>query len=75
MYSLEDLKGEKIEGKFYDQEMELTKVPNYKVFEKVLKTKKVGNQTLYLVKYDELDEEKFNEWVTKQQLDILKQRH
>jgi hypothetical protein len=75
MYSLEDLKGEKIEGKFYDQEMELTKVPNYKVFEKVLKTKKIGNQTLYLVKYDELDEDKFNEWVTKQQLDILKQRH
>ena len=72
MYTIEDTLGEEIIGRFYDNEMELTQVPNFKVFEKVIKQKKEGNKMLYQIKYQEYDDPKFFQWVTKKQLDFIK---
>ena len=40
LYEVEDLDGEKIEGKVYAQEMQKTKIPFFKVIDKVIKREK-----------------------------------
>jgi len=37
MYEVEDLKGEKIEGKFFKEELQKTKIPNVKIIDKIVK--------------------------------------
>ena len=74
MYNIVDSLGEEIIGKFYDEELLKTQVPNYKVYEKTIKQKKEGNKILYQIKYQGYDEEKFFEWVTKTHLDYIKKR-
>lgn len=72
MYSLVDLKDEEITGKFYEQEMLKTDLKDVKLFEKVIKQKKDGNGYLYYVKYQGYEDEKFNEWMTKDELTELR---
>jgi len=62
MYQLEDLLNEKIEGKFYEPELQKTNLKDYAKVEKVLKTKTVNGKKKYYVKFDGYDS-KFNDWV------------
>jgi hypothetical protein len=62
MYQLEDLLSEKIEGKFYEPELQKTNLKDYAKVEKVIKTKVVNGKKMYYVKFDGYDT-KFNEWV------------
>ena len=64
MYELEDLKGEKLHGRFYPGEIMETKVPFVKIIKDVLKTKKDE----VLVSYEGWDK-KFNEWISKEEYD------
>ena len=52
MYQLEDLLNEKIEGKFYEPELQKTNLKDYAKVEKVLKTKTVNGKKKYYVKFD-----------------------
>jgi hypothetical protein len=70
MYELEDLQGEDIKGKFYEEELQSTALQDFAVVEKILETKTVKRKKMYLVKYDGYDN-KFNEWLTKEQLDRI----
>ena len=62
MYELEDLKGEALTGKFYDKELQITKIPEHKEYEKVVAIKKVGRGKQYLIHFKGWND-KFNEWV------------
>ena len=53
---------EKIEGKFYEPELQKTNLKDYAKVEKVLKTKTVNGKKKYYVKFDGYDS-KFNDWV------------
>ena len=66
-YDLQDLKGEEIKGRFYEQEMQKTALKDFALVEKVLQTK--GNKVL--VKYKGWPE-KFNEWLNKNKVSKLK---
>ena len=70
MYSLQDLQGDEIVGKFYEQEIQSTNLKDFAVVEKIIKTKTEKGKKLYYVKYDGYDD-KFNEWLTQQQLDRI----
>ena len=62
VYELKDLKGEDITGIFYEQEIQRTKIPEFKVIDKVIqKTKKQ-----VLVSYQGYGD-KFNKWITEAQ--------
>jgi hypothetical protein len=50
-YYLVDLNGENITGKFYNEELQKVKKPEYFEIDKVLKTKKVGKVKHYLVSF------------------------
>jgi len=67
MYGLEDLQGEKIEGRFYEYEMQKTKLKDFSVVEKVLQEKRVKGKKMYLVHYDGYSD-KFDEWISEEQL-------
>jgi len=71
MYQLEDLLGEKVIGKFYEQELQKTELKDYALVEKVLDEKKVKRKMMYLVKYRGYSD-KFNEWINGEQLEKLK---
>jgi len=62
-YALEDYDGEKLQGTFYDTELQPVKKTDdvYKV-EKVIKTRKKGRLTEYFVKWRGYPD-KFNSWV------------
>jgi hypothetical protein len=62
MYKVEDLIGEKIEGKFYKQELQKTKVPFVKLIDKIVKRKKEGNTKMVMVSYVGWPE-KFDEFI------------
>ena len=51
VYTLKDYNGEIIEGKFYEEELKQVDSPSEFRIEKVLKKKRQGNRTLYLVKW------------------------
>ena len=63
-YILKDLAGEIIKGKFYEQEIQpVTHKPeDVYVIERVLKTRRRGKRTEYLVKWRNYPD-KFNSWV------------
>ena len=72
MYKLQDMSDEIINGKFYLEELEKTAIPNFKVFEKVIKQKKVDGKQMYLIQFDGYYLPKFHKWVNKTELDRLK---
>jgi hypothetical protein len=71
MYQLEDLLGEKVIGKFYEQELQKTDLKDYALVEKVMNERKVRGKKEYLVKYRGYPD-KFNEWISEEQLEKLK---
>jgi hypothetical protein len=71
MYQIEDQLKEKIEGKFYEPELQKTLLKDFSMIEKVIRTKTVKGVKMYYVKYDGYDD-KFNEWVNEEQVDKRK---
>ena len=61
-YSLIDLSGEPIQGSFYNEELVRVKKPTVFEIEEVIKTRKEGKKTMYLVKYRHYPES-MNEWL------------
>jgi hypothetical protein len=66
-YKLADYVDDIIDGSFYEQELLKTNVPTYYEVENVVKTRKVGNKTQYLVHFYGWPK-KFDEWVDKSQI-------
>jgi len=50
-YDIVDCDGEAIEGKFYNEELQKVEEPEFYPVDKILKTKKVGKNTRYLVTF------------------------
>ena len=71
MYRLKDLKGETITGKFYEAEMQLTKLKDFAIIDKILKTKKIKGVKMFYVHYDGYDD-KFDEWIDEDKLEAMK---
>jgi len=62
-YGLQDLAGEDIKGKFYEQELQkVTKTDEVYIVEKILKTRKRASKIEYYVKWRSYPD-KFNSWV------------
>jgi hypothetical protein len=62
-YGLQDLAGEDIKGKFYEQELQkVTKTDDVYIVEKILKTRKRAGKIEYYVKWRSYPD-KFNSWV------------
>ena len=70
VYTLKDYNGEIIEGKFYEEELQQVDAPGEFRIEKVLKKKRQGNRTLYLVKWLGYGDT-FNSWVPAEDLKTL----
>ena len=66
MYSISDLKGEKIVGNFYPQELSLIKGEIY-IVEKILKEKTENKQKWYFVKWEGYPDSE-NSWIKKKDL-------
>jgi len=73
IYKIEDLKGEEIEGSFYQAELQKVVVPEDSLFsiEKELKKRKKGGKKQILVKFRYYPA-KFNEWVNEDDIVNLK---
>ena len=69
-YIIKDLNEEQIEGTFYDKELQRIQLPQELRIEKVLRKKKQGKNTLFLVKWLGWDES-FNSWVQEEDLRAL----
>ena len=67
MYLIKDLKDEEVKGKFYNNELQESKVKDFKEFEKVVKTKTENRIKKHLVSFRGLPE-KFNIWVNSEEL-------
>ena len=65
MYVLKDMKDEKIEGKFYHDELQDVgdTLPEIYRIEKIIRTKGKGKYKQYLVKWYGYDDS-FNKWIT-----------
>ena len=61
-YSIEDMSGEKVDGCFYNEELQKTTIPNYARIEKVLRKKIVDGKVYLRVKWKDYDN-KFNSWI------------
>ena len=72
MYRIKDMSDEEIKGKFYAEEISLTKVPNFKVFDKIIKRQKVRGKQMYLIQFDGYFQDKFHKLVNKTELERLK---
>jgi hypothetical protein len=63
-YSLKDLLGEEIKGRFYEQELQkVVKTDDVYIVDKVLKTRKRNGQLEHFVKWQGYDD-KFNSWTS-----------
>jgi len=62
MFTIEDLQGEKIKGKFYAKELQKTELKDYSMIEDKIKSRVRDGKKEYLVKYDGYSD-KFNEWL------------
>ena len=71
MYLLKDLEGEEVKGKFYNNELQKTNLKDFKEFDKVVKTKTENRIKYSLVSFVGLPE-KFNKWVSPDELRRLK---
>ena len=67
IYEIEDLNGELISGTFYEDELQRIQLPEEFRVEKVLRKKKEGEKTLYLVKWFGWGDT-FNSWVPEENL-------
>jgi hypothetical protein len=61
-YTLHDFEGERIEGAFYEKELQLVREPDKYRVEKVLRVKKVKGKRLHLIKWKGWSN-KFNSWI------------
>lgn len=61
-YTLVDLRGEDIQGRFYEQELQKVQKPTHLPIEKILDRRTVKGEQQVLVKYLGYDA-KFNEWI------------
>ncbi len=68
MYNLVDLHDEPIDGAFYEQELLITKIPQFKLIKSVVKRKKENRIDKVLVNYEGYDSS-FDEWITKKEYD------
>jgi len=66
-YKLKDLLDEDIKGRFYGEELQLTKETDIAYIEKVLQERKVGRKKQYLVKWLGYPD-KFNKWIDEKDL-------
>ena len=62
IYTLKDFQGERIEGGFYEKELQRAREPDEYRIERVLRRKRVNGKLLHLVKWKGWSE-KFNSWV------------
>ena len=67
LYEIQDFNGEPIKGKFYEEELQEVDNPAEFRIESILKRKKKGKQTLYLVKWSGYDSS-FNSWIDEKDL-------
>ena len=68
VYEIEDLNGDKVRGKFYNEELVKTAMPDDFQIEKIIRKKKERNRrTKYLVKWVGYDTS-FNSWVDQTQM-------
>ena len=68
VYEIEDLNGDKVKGKFYNEELVKTAMPEDFHIEKIIRKKKERNgRTKYLVKWVGYDTS-FNSWVDETQM-------
>ncbi len=70
VYTIKDLNEEVIEGTFYEKELQRIQLPEEFRIEKVLRKKKQGKNTLYLVKWLGWGDT-FNSWVAEEDLKLL----
>ena len=70
-YKIKDELGEVLEGSFYEQELQKTKI-DFFLIEKILKTKGKGKNKQYYVKYVGHND-KFNMWLNANQINDLNQ--
>ena len=68
MYESKHLGDEIVTGKFYEQELSKTIIPQFKVIDSVVKRKKENRIDMVLVSYKGYPE-KFNEWIKKSEYD------
>ena len=75
MYSLIDLKGEEVTGKFYQEEMKPTEMIDFKVVDKTApqKQRTINKKKEFLIKYDGYPD-KFDEWVDEKTYKQLKKK-
>ena len=70
MYQIEDYLGDKIEGKFYEKELQLTKLPHFGLVSKVLQSRTVRGRKEHLVRWEGHDP-KFDSWISDRELKKL----
>lgn len=71
MYELEDLASEKIDGRFYSQELQHTEIPHFKLIEKVIERKVENRKKMVKVSYLGLPE-KFDNWIPESEYNKFK---
>ena len=71
MYLIKDYKNGELKGKFYNNELQVSQVKDFKEFEKIVKTKTENRIKKYYVSFKGLPE-KFNIWVDGTELKRLK---
>ncbi len=78
LYEVEDLKGERIDGKFYKEELLKTKIPFVKIIDKIEKRKTVNGNKIVEISYqgwpskfnDTVSEKVWKDWLKyKKELD------
>lgn len=70
VYVLKDYNNEFIEGKFYEEELQLVEPPEEFRIEKIIQKKKQGNKNVYFVKWKGYNDS-FNSWVSENDLKVL----
>jgi hypothetical protein len=61
-YRIRDWNGERIEGSFYEKELQKVREPKEYRIEKILARKKIGRRTMVLVKWEGYSDD-FNQWI------------
>jgi hypothetical protein len=61
-YRIRDWNGEKIDGSFYEKELQKVREPKEYKIEKILARKKIGRRAMVLVKWEGYSDD-FNQWI------------